>query len=278
MIDLKNWLKGSWLWLALGAAAVFTVVYSAQHLSRGDDASLWWLAAMAVAPAAIFIAIFVAEVDKKYWFTFAYAFTLLSLAVAVVPVVVGGEGFDSGTISVNVGCVASDAPVDLSCGGADKTDNAQWLIVVGARGESVAEAPSEDSTIRRFSGGLAVPLYLVFLSLLGGAVSLTRRVPEYQKRASDGYQPTADEPALDDPTVREYLIFQIVQFISAPFIAVVAYWVIAPTTAKMIVALAFLAGFSSETVLLWIRQASTKLRPTRSTQRGTVLSGVATQS
>jgi hypothetical protein len=31
-------------------------------------------------------------------------------------------------------------------------------------------------------GGLVVPLYVVVISLMGGAVSLTRRVPEYQKR------------------------------------------------------------------------------------------------
>ena len=64
---------------------------------------------------------------------------------------------------------------------------------------------------------------------------------------------------------REYLIFQIVQFISAPFIAVVAYYVVAPTAMSATVALAVAAGFSSEAILLMIRAAVDKIKPARLT-------------
>jgi hypothetical protein len=113
------------------------------------------------------------------------------------------------------------------------------------------------------SGGLVIPLYLVILSLMGGAISLTRRIPEYQKSSEPGYVPTEKEPALTRDMLREYLIFQIVQFLSAPLIAAVAYYVIEPSTTAATVGLAFAAGFASETVLLWVRAVVEKLAPVR---------------
>ena len=110
-------------------------------------------------------------------------------------------------------------------------------------------------------GGLVVPFYLIVLSLLGGAVSLTRRIPEYQKQSAPGYAGTEDAPVLTPAELREYLVFQIVQVISAPFIAAVAYYVLAPATTAAIVGLAFASGFASETVLLWVRGVVDKLRP-----------------
>ena len=133
-------------------------------------------------------------------------------------------------------------------------------------------------------GGLVVPFHLIVLSLVGGAVSLTRRIPEYQKQSAPGYVGTKDAPLLTPAQLREYLVFQIIQFISAPFIAAVAYYVLAPATVGATVGLAFAAGFASETVLLWIRGVVDKLRPEgtqdepKGALTGTVssLTGVAT--
>lgn len=72
---------------------------------------------------------------------------------------------------------------------------------------------------------------------------------------------TPDAPYLTPPMLREYLVFQIVQFISAPFIAAVAYYVLEPTTTSATVGLAFAAGFASETVLLWVRAMVDKIKP-----------------
>lgn len=110
-------------------------------------------------------------------------------------------------------------------------------------------------------GGLVIPFYLIILSLIGGGVSLTRRIPEYQKQSTRGYVGTQSAPLLTPAQLREYLVFQIIQFISAPFIATVAYYVIAPSTTAATVGLAFAAGFASETVLLWVRAVVVKLRP-----------------
>ncbi len=110
-------------------------------------------------------------------------------------------------------------------------------------------------------GGLVVPFYLIVLSLVGGAVSLTRRIPEYQKQSAPGYVGTRDAPVLAPAQLWEFLVFQIIQFISAPFIAAVAYYVLAPVTTAATVGLAFAAGFASETVLLWVRAVVEKLHP-----------------
>lgn len=110
-------------------------------------------------------------------------------------------------------------------------------------------------------GGLVVPFYLIVLSMIGAAISLTRRIPEYQKQAVPGYVGTRTAPYLSPPMLREYLIFQIIQFVSAPFLAAVAYFVMEPGTTQAIVGLAFAAGFASETVLIWVRGVVEKIKP-----------------
>ena len=60
---------------------------------------------------------------------------------------------------------------------------------------------------------------------------------------------------------REYLVFQIMQVISAPLIAVTAYYLVEPGSRATSVALAFTSGFASETVLLVIRALVEKMGP-----------------
>jgi Carboxypeptidase regulatory-like domain len=141
------------------------------------------------------------------------------------------------------------------------TNSAMWVINLGGEVTSCKPSGSNGPVSCRIQGGLVVPVYLVMLALFGGAVSLTRRVPEYQKQAADDYVATANAPKLRPHRLREYLIFQIVQFISAPFIAVVAYYVVAPTAMSATVALGFAAGFASEAILLMIRAAVDKIKP-----------------
>jgi len=109
--------------------------------------------------------------------------------------------------------------------------------------------------------GLAVPLYVVILALVGGAVSLSRRIPEYQKRCDEDYIQTPDAPAMSLVQARESVVFQIMQLISAPFIAIAAYYIIGPSTLATAAALAFGCGFASEPILMMIRGVITALRP-----------------
>jgi hypothetical protein len=100
-----------------------------------------------------------------------------------------------------------------------------------------------------------VPLYVIVLALIGGAVSMTRRVPEYQRRAMDSRDPLTNAEA------REYLVFQIMQVITAPLIAVTAYYIYRPERPLESVVLGFASGLASEPILLMIRALVDKLTP-----------------
>ena len=52
-------------------------------------------------------------------------------------------------------------------------------------GETPTASLLSDTAGREINGGLVVPLYVVVLALFGGAISMTRRVPEYQIGARD---------------------------------------------------------------------------------------------
>jgi hypothetical protein len=107
-------------------------------------------------------------------------------------------------------------------------------------------------------GGLVIPLYFIVLAVFGGAISIVRRVPEYQARFA---QPEGSVDYLSPERVREALVFQIMQLFTAPLIAITAFYVANPASRAVSVGLAFLAGFSSETVLKYIRAAVEKVAP-----------------
>jgi len=134
-----------------------------------------------------------------------------------------------------------------------------WIVNIGGQ---VAKCEGSPVAYCGINGGLVVPLYYIFLALLGGAISLTRRVPEFQLQASNQYNENdPSKPKLEPHRLREYLVFQIVQFISAPLIAVVAYYLISPDNIATSVAIAFTAGFSSEAILHMIRTLIDKITP-----------------
>ena len=110
-------------------------------------------------------------------------------------------------------------------------------------------------------GGLVVPLYAVILAFVGGAVSLSRRLPEYQRRADPSYAGTTAEPRMSYIEAREAIVFQLMQLISAPFICVTAFYIISPVSLGSAAALGFGSGFASETILMLIRGVVTGLRP-----------------
>jgi len=144
--------------------------------------------------------------------------------------------------------------------------------------------------------GLVVPFYVIVLAVVGGAVSMTRRVPEYQKRVCRWYEECTqaaiyegDVPVepyriinsercapdrmrcgtsrgniqgpLSPSCVRDCLVFQMMQVAAAPFIAVVAYYALSPRSVTVTVLLAFLSGFTSETILYLLRAAANRLTP-----------------
>jgi hypothetical protein len=143
-------------------------------------------------------------------------------------------------------------PKELRCGA--NTD--QWVVNVGGAIAPRAEGEVTSLRIVQITGGLVVPLYAIVLSLMGAAVSMTRRVPEYQRRATPG-----DPDSISYDKAREMLVFQIMQVTSAPLIALTIYYLVDPGSRASTIVLSFAAGFSSETVLLVIRAALEKLQP-----------------
>ena len=170
----------------------------------------------------------------------------------------------------------------------------QWLFKIG--GTALSDDQNVPSAARSalfypvtVYGGLAVPWYFIMLAIMGAAVSMARRVPEYQRDVhvpdptDDGKTPdAAADPANAPPTpkddgkspgpdgksntlspvqVRELLVFQIMQVLSAPLIAITAYNAMMPTSRSSSVALAFASGFASESVLLVISSIAEKIKP-----------------
>lgn len=132
------------------------------------------------------------------------------------------------------------------------------------------------------SGGMVVPLQFIVIALAGGAISLSRRVPEVQKKsetydyavprairhARSLHVPAVVRPELSGADVRQDLVFQIVQFVSAPWVAAVAFQVIEPESAGTSAGLAFMCGFGSEAVLKWIKSIGDSIGRHRSELAG----------
>ncbi|MBM4385496.1 MAG: hypothetical protein FJ091_19245 [Deltaproteobacteria bacterium] len=111
------------------------------------------------------------------------------------------------------------------------------------------------SHVHPISGGVVVPLYFVLIAMLGGSIGLLRKLPEIQFRSEDGYAPASGEPTKLTPNqARDFLLFQLIQLLAAPIIAVVAFSIVEPASATATVVLAFGAGFSSEPFLLMVRE------------------------
>lgn len=139
-----------------------------------------------------------------------------------------------------------------------------WVINIGGHIEKCNQ--DDDSAYGKsvtceVKDGLLIPLYFIIMALMGGSISLTRRLPELQKQAGSEHIATEQQPKLSQYEFREHLIFQMVQFISAPFLAILAYYLIEPSNATNAVALAFIAGFASETILLMVRSVANKITP-----------------
>jgi hypothetical protein len=297
-------------WLTLVAMLVFGLTVSPSSLVAKHLAVLGAVHSGAVVTIALLLAIwfitcFTGDADATlgHAFVFAYAFTFASFALLVTPLILtehqGGAAVrpPDGVLQLVSGCVKSDdsdkgdavsrvtrcpdwaasAPIAASApGGYENARRFPWLVSIG--GVSVRQyVPLLDQpdfkpqvSFAIIEGGLAVPLFVIVLAFIGGAVSLSRRIPEYQRRSSPGYVPsvaagatsagTADQPqsALE---ARESVVFQIMQLVSAPFLAVATWYVVTPTTLAAAAGLAFGTGFASEPLLLMIRGMVDGLRP-----------------
>ncbi|MDN4501908.1 hypothetical protein QX776_05820 [Alteromonadaceae bacterium BrNp21-10] len=112
------------------------------------------------------------------------------------------------------------------------------------------------------TGGVVIPLYFLILSIIGAMINMARKIPEFQRRVTASYhqhyQTWKKEndkllPPMTGSAARESIIFQIIQVLSAPGIAIIAYSWAKPEAIGANVLLAFAAGFSSEMFLISVR-------------------------
>lgn len=210
------------------------------------------------------------EERSAYGVNFAYFVMTVSLAMLILPPVMKAKAFGGEPLGLVSGCVVTEgAHATIACpskqNGEPATTNNQWLLNIGGTLSGQTSTSEKDIGSREnranIAGGIVVPLPFVIIALFGGAISLSRRIPELQKRAEQTYVATPDAPKLTHAELREKLLFQIVQYVSAPMIAIVAYEAIKPNSQSSAAALAFTCGFGSETVLLLIRGLADNLRP-----------------
>jgi|CXWL01.1.fsa_nt_gi hypothetical protein len=226
--------------------------------------------------------------QRYKWMIFAYSFMLLSLVLTIYPFInpffgkshENAEKLREKPISVLIGCSSDSKNKSLSCSKSETTigangkletkdvlSNGSWIINIGGHINQCRDPNTEvidkygHTFVCPISDGLLVPLYFIILALMGGSISLTRRLPELQKQAGSEHVATEQQPKLTQYEFREHLIFQIVQFISAPFLAILAFYLVDPSNTTNSVALAFTAGFASETILLMIRSIANKITP-----------------
>ncbi len=243
-------------------------------------------------------------------FRFAYMFSVFSFALLVLPFTAMLRSHetppDAGPIRLIRACVqpqpparaasAPQGPVDL-CPETALPGNViyPWLVAVGGvvaqecgpghPCAKAAEPPSPPASagnaastalpMYEVRGGFVVPFYVVVFAFVGGIVNLTRRVPEYQKRASCNFAGTATESRVTLLEAREFVVFQLMQLMSSPFLAMVAYYALEPKSVASAVGLAFASGFATESVLLLIRGMFAGLQPT-TTKTAAVAGAAAT--
>jgi hypothetical protein len=206
---------------------------------------------------------------------FSYFFVIASFAILVLPPLVNNQAIGSEAMGIVSGCVkGSDSPA-LNCApdsditGGKRVQNNQWLVNIGGALTKQGDCAGSEKECKLGSnqnrayvtGGLVVPFPLLIIALFGAAISLSRRVPEIQKQSEGDYVGTTMQPVLTATEAREHLTFQVMQFISAPFIAITAHQIVRPSGEAASIALAFMAGFGSETILLLIRGVAEGIKP-----------------
>lgn len=230
--------------------------------------------------------------QRASMFRFAYLFSVFSFALLVLPFTAMLRTHesppDAGPIRLLRACVVLPRPADTAASAASTApvercpDSANgsviypWLVSVGGvvahacgpDGAPCSQPPKGEPSppMYRVQGGFIVPFYVVVFAFIGGVVNLTRRVPEYQKRSSCNFAGSAAEPPVTLLEAREFVIFQIMQMITAPFVAMVAFYAFEPKSVTSAALIGFFAGFATESVLLLLRGMFNGLRPESSTK------------
>ena len=263
------------LWAGLAVAGTIGLYMLAGWLLESENASIAAkLVCVALAVAGAVVAVHLVHCftrnlpapeatlsrELRSIFVYAYVFQSLAIVASLAPFLVSTESLSSRGSWAGVvhGCQRADDGYgsDLTrC--EDAPGDQQWLLQIGSRSLPPQVAPDGEPMGRAESSrGLVVPLYVVVLAIIGGAVGMTRRLPEIQRRAAHSVQGKQDGDAISPIEAREMVVFQIMQILAAPLVAIVAFAAFEPDTVTAAVLVGFASGFASEAILMKLRQAS----------------------
>ena len=160
-------------------------------------------------------------------------------------------------------------------------------VIPPSEGQEAGPAIPADTggeCIQEVSGGLAIPFYMVMLSLLGAGINMTRSVPRVQRDSVMRHLPGDDEgtmetlvkaPAVafgttsaasyrddgqarDAAALRGDAIEQFMYLLSAPFLAIAVYYLLQiaaeEISTPVLVVMAFFTGLKSDRIVEAIRR------------------------
>lgn len=219
---------------------------------------------------------------------FCYIFAAAALIGAILPffyfdkVVLNQEKMMASPLGVIKACVKvigdEQVPPEMDC----KRQKSQWVLNIGGtveekylkecdtisveciNREKRAHPERYSNNNTQITGGIVIPLYILVLAIMGAAVNMTRRVPEYQRQVAlyqKKEEGTAEVHEISSEDAREFMVFQLMQVVSAPVIAITAYYIIVPQTPAVSIVLGVVSGFAAETVLVALRAFADKLMP-----------------
>ncbi len=219
---------------------------------------------------------------------FCYLFSAAALIGAILPffyfdkVVLDQEKMMASPLGVIKACVKvvgdEQVPPEMDC----KRQKSQWVLNIGGTIDEInlkecvtVECMNREKRSHperysnnniQISGGLVIPLYILVLAIMGAAVNMTRRVPEYQRQVylymkQSDEKKSAESDAISCEDAREFMVFQLMQVVSAPIVAITAYYIIVPQTPAVSIVLGVISGFAAETVLVALRAFADKLMP-----------------
>jgi hypothetical protein len=178
--------------------------------------------------------------------------------------------------------VMRETPVGLVVTNIDAKPEAgpQWALNIGGHITQTSEAAAANiaqaskaaaSNIVKVEGGLVIPLYVILLSVIGGAINMKRQVPKFQEACETQVNSRLRSDPVHTPQAavhlgrtawRTELLNQYMFLISAPFLAIATYYMLMGldlTKVPVMVLMAFSVGLISEPILRTITETAERL-------------------
>jgi hypothetical protein len=270
-----------------GLSAVVLIIVFTGTLTRGKARSLFAVMYFMTFVSVVVPLVSVIAVPESPYLTDLMSRAPLGLVRATAP-----PGIPDEQWLLNIGgAVGAAPPVVAEQGDQNGPPQPAPSPASAPRGAPAASAPAGEpngetvapaSAHTVVTGGLAIPFYVIMLSLFGAAINITRRVPEIQKDSVVRHLPgdedvsvmeafvrapaavfatphtyQNDKQAEGAAEIRESAIKEFMYLLSAPFLAVAVYYLLQVSadeiSTPVLVVMAFATGLTSDRITLAIR-------------------------